>query len=209
MPVFGNGGFQIEVPDVDFNAAVATQVSAEMAPILASLETTVTTLAQQALSGSTPPEWWEGSTGGGSLNYKMVNLGAPLTVSSTSFVNVLSTTFQLQSATSKVLAIGRYGIGQSGPNICHVSLFRDSTNLAPSGLTILDWIREPNVDIGDIITPHGFMILDEPASTNQVTYTIKSYVSQNTSYFGRRHNNNGGSDVMPPGATLFLLELPV
>lgn len=197
MPDFPIQYFRGEISDADFNAAVDARVNA-IAPAI------VTALGQQFFS-TTAPTWFTGGGGGGAG--ALFQLGTPVTITSTDFSPVLTFNYTPKSATSKLIFLGLYNVGQSAPNITSVALFRGSTNLALAGLPGHDWIREPNLELADIMTLHGFLASDMPNSATEQSYSIKAKVllAGQISHVGKRHNS-ASDGPMPPGMSVLVLD---
>jgi hypothetical protein len=204
MPTFGNGGLQVNIPDFDFKAAVAEAVAEEMVTVRTELEAEQTAFMQAFIQSNEPPTWWGGGGGG---NSTLFQLGAPVTITSTDFSPVLTFNYTPKSLTSKLIFLGLYNVGQSAPNITTVAMFRGSTNLALAGLPGHDWIREPNIELADIMTLHGFLASDTPNSIAEQTYSLKAkvFLAGQISHVGKRQNS-GSDGPMPPGASVLVLE---
>ena len=121
---------------------------------------------------------------------QVANQGGSFTSNSdTSMVTCLTLNITPARSDSKILLMSHSHIyTNTGSNACIVSIFRGSTNLAgtstyPPGLTSAScgtWTA----------TPYGLQYLDSPATTSQITYTLR-----------QRTNNSSYPTIMGGGNT--------
>jgi hypothetical protein len=199
------GGILLEVDDNAFITAAGPLIEAVAE---AKAEAKAEAAVQALVASEVMPGWLAGITGGMLRNWKFQQLTAPVTLSPSAFQTVMSVPYTPQAADSHVLVFAQYSLGRDAINITELSLFRDTLNLAPSPLSILDFVRPLNVtDLGNVLDKNAFTVVDQPGSTSSFTYHLRARITQNIGYVARRHNNNGGTDQLPPGCSLLFLEL--
>jgi len=119
---------------------------------------------------------------------------------STSFVTTNHTaTITPTSTSSKILCLVTAELAQTGTNNnTHMTLFRDSTNLAGSGNAFCDVLSSA----GNIYANAAINYLDSPSSTSALTYSTRILVDGGTGVY-----NAGGTGVTASRASIVLLEI--
>jgi hypothetical protein len=125
---------------------------------------------------------------------------AVFTTTSTSFVSTGHTaTITPSSASSKILCLVTSELAQQSTNLnTHMTLFRDSTNLAGSGNAFCDVLSSA----GNIYANAAINYLDSPSSTSALTYSTRILVDSGTGVY-----NAGGNGVTAGRASIVLLEI--
>jgi len=119
---------------------------------------------------------------------------------STSFVSTGHTaTITPTSTSSKILCLVTSELAQASTNLnTHMTLFRDSTNLAGSGNAFCDVLSSA----GNIYANAAINYLDSPSSISALTYSTRILVDGGTGVY-----NAGGTGVTAGRASIVLLEI--
>ena len=142
-------------------------------------------------SGATAPEW--AAAGGGIISSGSANDNTSRTTTSTSFTkasNTLDLTVTPASTSSKFLITftGNFGNNSTGSR-SWLTMFRDSTNIAPNGLSFVT--HEVGGSGYQIESPCTIVFLDTPNTTSQIVYSFQCKAqSGNTTYIGGESNGN-------------------
>lgn len=103
------------------------------------------------------------------------------------------------SASSKILCLVTAELAQTSTNLnTHMTLFRDSTNLAGSGNAFCNVLSSA----GNIYANAAINFLDSPSSTSALTYSTRILVNGGTGVY-----NAGGTGVTAGVASIVLLEI--
>ena len=122
------------------------------------------------------------------------------TTTSTSFVSTGHTASITPSSTSsKIMCFVTAELGQAGTNLnTHMTLFRDSTNLAGSGNAFCEVLSSA----GNIYANAAINYLDSPATTSSITYSTQILVNGGTGIY-----NPAGTGVTSAKAVITLMEI--
>jgi hypothetical protein len=115
------------------------------------------------------------------------------------------------SASSKVLITGHISISSSGNGIAAASLFRNGTAVLQgdaAGSRGRTYMGRVNPSGGDNINSVGFAVLDSPATTSAITYSIRIASDQAaTVYLNRTQTDSDGAFAYRSASSLVAMEV--
>ena len=157
-------------------------------------------------SGANAPEW--GEAGGGKINQIVQDIeqGA-ITISSTSYADVLSLAITPSATSSKILLAWTAIGGVDSDNYGAVSLHKNGTIMSgaigtsgsgPQNNVTGGWVNTGSGTGVYLMHPMSGMFIDTPSSTSAITYAMKAkrtYGSANV-YLNRQGNASNATFVM-------------
>ena len=140
------------------------------------------------LSGDTGPSFVQDAAmpAGSVLQVISATDSTSSAISSTSLVAVsgLSLNITPISASSRILLLLSGGdiITNDPARYLYTTFYRDSTNLA----TGVDYLSRYGSVQAEIVLPHSMMIIDSPATTSSITYSVYAKISGSSVYFSNQ-----------------------